>query len=463
MKRTLPILLASALLLSLAGCGPKGTVSQPQGSQSASLSGTEAVFTTLKDPACPTFPQLPQKPGAGSSDADWQTYYNAYDEYYSAVMELRGGGVPESARFALSDFAAQTAPLVLAGQEGKNAAYSPVSLWTALAMLTPCAQGDSQTQLLSALGVAGQRELTDLAGRVWKGLYTDDGVSALLLSNSVWLNDAQEGDYVQATLDTLGRDYFAGIYSAPMGTAGADQAVTDWIAQQTNGLIAGDSPVVQTTPDTLALLLSSLYYKAAWMEPFDAAQTQTGDFTSASGETVSADFMHALRQGCILQREGYQAAALETRLGEMFFVLPTEGTTPESLLRDPNFLSSLSSGAADAQSGKVEWSIPKFDLSADLDLIDTLKALGITDLLAADKADLTGLTSQNAFLDQARQLARVQVDEDGVEAAAVTILEAKESAPDPTRPPLVMNLNRPFLFVLRSQGVTLFVGMVNEG
>lgn len=459
MKRTVSILLASALLLSLVSCGPKGESSDPQGSQSSSQSQAQAVFTTLKEPTYPTFPQFPQAPEDGP-DADWPAYYNAYDEYYSAVMELRGGGIPEGTRFAVSDFAAKSTPLALAGQEGKNAAFSPVSLWAALAMLAPCAQGDSQSQLLSALGVAGQRELTDQVGRLWKGLYTNDGVSSLILSNSVWLNDAQQGEYVQATLDTLGRDYFAGVYTTPMGTAGADQAITDWVAKETNGLIGGNGPVVETAPDTLALLASSLYYKAAWVVPFDAEKTQAGDFTTASGETASADFMHASLAGNFLKRDGYQAAALETQLGEMFFVLPEEGTAPEELLSDTSFLSSLSSGAADVQYGTVEWSVPKFDLSADLDLMSTLKSLGITDLLDKDKADLSGLTSLDTFLTQAEQMTRVSVDEEGVEAAAVTIIaDGNGGIPDET---CVMNLNRPFLFVLRSQGVPLFVGVVNE-
>ena len=459
MKRTVSILLASALLLSLASCGPKGESSDPQGSQSSSQGQAEAVFTTLKEPTYPEFPQFPQQPEDGP-DADWDAYYNAYDEYYSAVMELRGGGIPEGTRFAVSDFAAKSTPLALAGQGGKNAAFSPVSLWAALAMLAPCAQGNSQSQLLSALGVAGQRELTDQVSRLWKGLYTNDGVSSLILSNSVWLNDAQEGEYVQATLDTLGRDYFAGVYTTPMGTAGADQAITDWISKETGGLIGGDGPVVETTPDTLLLLASSLYYKAAWVVPFDASQTQAGDFTTASGETASVDFMHTSQDCSFLRRENYQAAALETQLGEMFFVLPEEGTAPEELLSDTSFLSSLSSGAADVQYGTVEWSVPKFDLSADLDLMSTLKALGITDLLNPDQADLSGLTSMDTFLTQAEQMTRVSVDEEGVEAAAVTIIaDGKGGAPDET---CVMNLNRPFLFVLRSQGVTLFVGVVNE-
>ena len=60
-----------------------------------------------------------------------------------------------------------------------------------------------------------------------------------------------------------------------------------------------------------------------------------------------------------------------------------------------------------------------------------------------------------------RQTARVRVDEEGMEAAAVVIAASSEEAPQETEP-CVMNLNRPFLFVLRCQGMPLLVGIVNN-
>ena len=60
--------------------------------------------------------------------------------------------------------------------------------------------------------------------------------------------------------------------------------------------------------------------------------------------------------------------------------------------------------------------------------------------------------------------ARVKVDEEGVEAAAVTILMMDEAAAMPPEDPeiCVMDLDRPFLFVVRSQDLPLFVGVVNQ-
>ena len=111
----------------------------------------------------------------------------------------------------------------------------------------------------------------------------------------------------------------------------------------------------------------------------------------------------------------------------------------------------------------MQWSVPKFDVNSDLDLMDALKRLGITDLPDYNRADLSALTDLDAFLSEAKQLARVKVDEEGVEAAAVTILTGECTAlpPQPTEV-CVMDLDRPFLFLIRTQDVPLFIGIVNQ-
>ena len=172
--------------------------------------------------------------------------------------------------------------------------------------------------------------------------------------------------------------------------------------------------------------------------------------------------MHKTKDDDFIRRDGYQAARLATRLGEMVFVLPNEGVTPESLLRDPDFLSRLEFYGDAAMYGEVQWSVPKFDVNSDLNLMDALKTMGITDLPDQDKADLSALTDVPAFLSDAKQLARVKVDEEGVEAAAVTILDIATCCLPMDPEVCVMDLDRPFLFVIRTQDVPLFIGVVNQ-
>ena len=95
--------------------------------------------------------------------------------------------------------------------------------------------------------------------------------------------------------------------------------------------------------------------------------------------------------------------------------------------------------------------------------MDALAALGITDAQDPARADFSSLTTLDACLTRAKQMTRVKVDEKGVEAAAVTMLAADGCVMAlPPEEVCVMNLDRPFLFVIRMSGVPLFVGVVNQ-
>lgn len=459
MKRILSLALAALLL---AGCA--AGAQDPAGAGVPGRKEPAKMSYTLSEPVYPEFPKQPVMPQEGPEGA-WEAYLEAYDKYTDALAALRGedSNVSEAEHAALTGFAARSLPLAVAGREGENAIYSPLSLWSALAMLAQCAEGESRRQVLEAMGADSVEQLREQVSHIWQALYTNDGQSALILANSIWLNSALEGAYVRETLDALAEKYYAGAYAVPMGVPEADRAVTDWVSRQTNGLIGGDSPVVQTKTETLALLASSLYYKAAWVSEFSAGQTEIDTFTDAAGNESRVDFMHKTRDDDFIRRDGYQAARLATRLGEMVFVLPDEGTAPEALLRDPDFLSRLEFYGDACKWGEVRWSVPKFDVNSDLNLMDSLKAMGITDLPDPDRADLSALTDLPAFLSDAKQLARVKVDEEGVEAAAVTVLEMNTCAlPLPPEEVCVMDLNRPFLFVIRAEDVPLFVGVVNQ-
>lgn len=477
LKRLVPLALALSLL---AGCGNSGQVPSqdqpvPSGSEQIMVSPSgepsPAVSPTTPPPvdlsafalAQAVYPEFPAYPEQPESDGDWDAYFEAESDYFQAVNDLRADCDPAQDHQTLLDFAARSTPLALKGHEGENAIYSPLSLWSALVLCAQCADGDTLQELLDALGVDDVASLRTLMRQVWLMLYTDDGRDALTLANSVWLSDAAQGHYVQDTLDTLANELFSSVYSVPMGTAEADQAITDWTAEQTHGLIGDSGPIVETKAITLAVLASSLYYRAGWTREFLKANTCEDTFTAENGQEHTVDFMHANRDGLFLDRDGYQAAYLPTRLGEMVFVLPDEGVTPESLLDDPEFLENLSFGDEDNHWGEVQWSVPKFDVDSSLDLMDTLKNLGVTELLDPDKSDLSSLTDIPAYLSDALQLARVKVDEEGVEAAAVTIMTFDATSAYVEGPEVcVMDLDRPFLFVVRNQGLPLFVGVVNQ-
>jgi serpin B len=108
--------------------------------------------------------------------------------------------------------------------------------------------------------------------------------------------------------------------------------------------------------------------------------------------------------------------------------------------------------------------LPKFRVEYSAVLNETLQALGIRRAFSASQADFSGIGPSSLAIDQVLQKTYFDVTETGAEAAAVTavtMMRASLARPHDVR---VMNVNRPFLFVLaeKSSGQVLFVGKVEN-
>ena len=91
--------------------------------------------------------------------------------------------------------------------------------------------------------------------------------------------------------------------------------------------------------------------------------------------------------------------------------------------------------------------------------------LGVTDVFDPDVSDFTPMTTDTdvpIYVSEATHAARVKIDEEGVEAAAFTVLDAPTSMA-PSDEEIYFTLDRPFLFAISSQdGLPLFAGVVNR-
>jgi serpin B len=101
--------------------------------------------------------------------------------------------------------------------------------------------------------------------------------------------------------------------------------------------------------------------------------------------------------------------------------------------------------------------IPKFDFtySGDKTILETLKELGIEDAFGA-KADFSGISESATYVSDVIHKARIKMDEKGAEAAAVTVIGAKEYA----APLNEFFADHPFVFAIRetSTKAILFLG-----
>ena len=435
MKRLIALLLALSALFSLAACG-----------------GTNAFAL-----AEATYPESAPYPNeAKYSGAKYEAAYDAW----SADRRARNTAA-SSVDGALDDYIRAALPALLSGADGKNAVCSPVSVYMALSMLAEVTDGDTRAQILSLLGADSMESLRKTAGNVWAANYQNDGAVTSILADSLWLSDSM--DYNSNTLARLADSYYASAYRGEMGSEAFNEALRRWINEQTGGLLKDSADGLSLAPDTVIALASTIYFRAKWGSEFSKSATTDGVFHAPDGD-VTHEFMHETMESTYYAAENFAAVGkyLEGS-GTMWFLLPDEGVTPEELLTSGAVDFLLSQENAESKFMTIDLSVPKFDISADTELSAALHALGVTDVFDADTADFSPLTdnADGIFLSQAKHAARVAIDEEGVIAAAYTVMAAAGAAMPPEER-VDFTLDRPFLFaVTGGSGAVLFAGIVN--
>lgn len=397
----------------------------------------------------------------GQFDSDgWDKVWSAWNSDRNKQLDRASDEKAES----MSDFLTRSIRRFLSGKEGENAVYSPLNVYMALAMLAETTDGESRAQILDLLGAKDIEALRSQANALWNAHYCDDGATTSVLANSLWLSDEVEAK--KDTVVNLAENYYASTYKGKTGSEEFDNALRDWINEQTGGLLKDQASGLKLDPSTVMALASTIYYRAKWANRFTAEETQQGEFRLPSGETATCDFMKQTQTKDYFWVDGFSAVSLELEnSGRMWFILPDEGTSPEELLENGSATDFILSdgGSAESKYLVVHMSVPKFDVASDTDLTDGLSELGIKDVFDDAVSDFSPLTDMTGiYLSDAKHAARVKIDEEGVIAAAYTVMVAC-GAGMPPEEEVDFVLDRPFIFSITAEdGLPLFVGEVNR-
>lgn len=402
-----------------------------------------------------------------NSDLNDQDAYEKWWEDRNSFRADYDSNTPD-----LSKFITYSTKAFLGDTEG-NAIYSPVNVYMALAMLAETSAGDSRDQILNALGSDSIESLRSDANAIWNALYTDDGTAKTILANSLWLRD--EGEYKSEPIDILAKNYYASTFEGRMGSKEYDEVLRGWLNEQTDGMLTDQVKGIGMPEDTVLALASTILFNAKWADEFDPEDNTKETFYGTDGN-IKTEFMHESVNGSVDVGDNFTAyKKYFAEHGFMTFVLPKEGMTPRELIATDEFTEYVNCGGRDnymtditdkpcwmtQRHAIINLSMPKFDVSSQLDLTKDLGKLGITDITDEIKADMSPIVENGGYLDSIVHGARVTVDEKGCKAAAFTmILCGATSAP---LDEIEFTLDRPFVFIINGyDGLPLFIGTVNN-
>lgn len=347
---------------------------------------------------------------------------------------------------ALEDYSS-TLYLTVAKSAKGNLVLSPLGAFTLSQILAEGSQGETRQKLARTLARSGYG-LEEVAQLHWKLASSPELVlrEGVFVEQTTGLNPsfaAKVGPALAADVELL-----------PFSTAPEDalSQLSAWVEKATQGRYS--SLALTPGPQTKLMMLSTLLFQGRWYSPFSPEMTTEQAFTLTNGQKVQVSMMELTESHSVpmVKAAKGDGVVLQCEEGaELVLLLPHPGVAPDSLLEDLRF-------------EKVEdWSpvtvhLPRFEFDAPTMELP-FEALGFGPLLApSDLSPLLAQPGSEPLVVQVVQRAKIRVDEEGAEAAAVT-----ESAASPTgafspSPPKVIRFDRPFAFVLRdsqSQAVLL--------
>ena len=399
---------------------------------------------------------------------DYDGGYEEYSRQSREWHEIRRARVDSGRQSSgeVMEFFRDTAAVFLSESGGENAVYSPVNVYVAMAMLSEITDGESRGQLLSALGADSLDSLRSAAYSAWNGCYCDDGLTASELANALWLDSGIS--YNADTLSVLAESYYTSSHSGVMGSDDYSAALREWVNLHTGGLLADSVSQLGLKPETVMALTSTTYFKAQWDSAYG---TRKGTFTAADGSVQQCDYITRDASMYCYWGDSFQAISMGLKGGsDLWIILPDEGVSPEQLTADGQVMELLEKGAnkyPDFTWLSVHVSVPMFDISDDMSLIDGMTALGVTDIFDSTAADFSPLLENAAeytpYISKAQHATRVMLDEEGCTGASYVEMIANTGAMPAPDEELYFTADRPFMFaVVNDCGIPLYCGIVNE-
>jgi serine protease inhibitor len=375
----------------------------------------------------------------------------SYNDYDGRREIKENNPVGDDFYEAFNNFSYNSAAKILENP-ARNTAFSPAGLFYSLSLAAQGASGQTQSELLTTLGVADAKKLAAECSNLYRLIYADNETGKLRLANSLWLSERTA--FKKPFLESAAGNFYAETFKVNFADPETGRKMGDWVAQNTGGRL---TPDISTDPDQLVSIINTVWLKDEWLTRFDERNTTGAEFFTQDGQAVTCDFMMGSLPAEFSKGENFSRAALPLKnCGEMIFILPDEGVLPAELLKSGDSLREALEGGF-KKKGEVVFKIPRFDFKSELELIDVVRGLGVS--LAFEKnADFSNLTESSAYISNITQQVSVAIDENGVQAAAFTEIAVDTAMMSQERNELV--LNRPFLFAIRTaEGAPLFIGV----
>ncbi len=340
-------------------------------------------------------------------------------------------------------------------EANEQVVLSPLSAAYALGMAANGAAGDTQKEILSAMG-ASDIDLEDV-NNYYKTLLAElpklDKRCRMEFANSIWT--AKSLGILPSFQQLLNASYNA--ETAEYDFSKGPKEINDWCSQKTHGLIPEMYGENELSESTQAVLVNALYFKGAWKMPFPKEDSFNGKFQNYDRTESRVGYMVSDFNSYCYRNDIYTAVNLSfgNEAYSMQVVLPHKNKTIDECTASLSAKEWLEWDKSVKM--RVNLRMPKFKIEDELDLKSSLNLLGMN-LAFSNNADFSNMTSLPFYFDGARQKTLFSIDEEGAEAASTTVMDGYLY----DGMGISLEITRPFLFILKenSTNTILFIGKI---
>jgi len=203
----------------------------------------------------------------------------------------------------------------------------------------------------------------------------------------------------------------------------AANGINGWVYNATRGLIPGIVGPENLSSASTIVLANALYFKGIWKMAFDEKNTNVKCFQLPTRQCQNVYMMQNTAELNYAMIVDIDAHALELPYSDdryaMLILLPKVKNNIQALIRD--LLHTSFSNIMDRlERVEVLYEIPRFEIDYTTNLVRPLQQLGIHEIFT-ENANLSGIVSNmQVRIDNIMHKTKIQVNEKGTEAAAVT-------------------------------------------
>ena len=336
----------------------------------------------------------------------------------------------------------------------ENLLLSPLSITQALGMVNNGAAGQTQEEINQVLGFgeAGADAINGFNHKMLSECDVPFSQTKVSMANTIFVNSGDGYELQPLFVEKAKTFYDAEPESRDFKDGMTKDVINQWASDHTEEMIKEVLTDDTFRPDAVSYLLNALYFKGQWKIPFKEKNTAEESFNGGDKMPIMSMKYEEFEY---MDNDTYQALKLPYGNGAylMTVLLPREGKTIGDVLE----VLDGKNWQFQSRMHETDLKLPRFETDVNIDLVDIMKELGMPLAFDERKAEFPYFCNSGAFIGQMTQVAKIRVDEQGTEAAAVTVIDM---APTGITPRATFHATRPFLYLISEQstGAIFFIG-----